>query len=107
MDAAMRKAPEEPAPQEAWERAREYRLLAATATAAQVRDGLLEVARMLEQRAAQKEAESGSPCPATPPIPWIRSHRSDRSQSYFPYTTSGMTEGLVDDRPLMASNDGL
>ena len=100
----MRKAPEEPRPQEARERAREYRLIAATATTAQVRDGLLEVARMLEQRAAQRETESGSPCPATPPTPWIRSHRSDGSQSYSwsPYSTSGMTEGLVHHRPLMA-----
>ena len=39
-------------------RAREYRLMAARATTAKVRDALLAMARILERRAAEKEAES-------------------------------------------------
>jgi hypothetical protein len=53
-----RTSPEELFPAELHVRAREYRLMAATAITAQVRDALLSVARNLEQRAVDKDAEA-------------------------------------------------
>jgi len=47
-------------PAETRARAREYRLLAATATTAQVQDALLRMARMLERRAAEKDAQDAN-----------------------------------------------
>ncbi len=41
-------------------RARDYRLLAATVSMARVRDALLGLARMLEQRAAEKETQEAN-----------------------------------------------
>ncbi len=60
MSGDVRKPLEERSAAEMRERAREYRLLAATATTANVRDALRQVGRMLERRAAEKEAEGGA-----------------------------------------------
>jgi hypothetical protein len=57
MDAGLRKPLEELTPAETRKRAREYRLVAATVPAGRVKTALLELARMLEQRVAQKEGE--------------------------------------------------
>ena len=48
---------EELSPAELRERARGYRLLAATAVTGRMRDALLGMARRLEERAAEKEPE--------------------------------------------------
>lgn len=48
---------EELSPAELRERARGYRLLAATAVTGRMRDALVGMARRLEERAAEKERE--------------------------------------------------
>ena len=52
-----RKSLEALTPAETRDRAREYRLLAATAPTGEVREALLRLARMLEYRAAEREAQ--------------------------------------------------
>jgi hypothetical protein len=70
MDAGLRKPLEELTPAETRKRAREYRIAAATVPAGRIKDALLRLARMLEQRVAQKEAEDAyrahSDCSAFP-----------------------------------------
>jgi hypothetical protein len=58
MDAGSRKPLEELTPAEIEARAREYELMAATATTAEVRNALLQLARLLKQRAAERDAEA-------------------------------------------------
>jgi hypothetical protein len=53
----MRKPVEELNPVELRERARGYRLLAATAVTGRLRDALLGMARSLEERASKQERE--------------------------------------------------
>ena len=57
MDTDVRQLREEPTSAEMHARAREYRLMAATATTAKVRDALLAMVRMLERGAAANEPE--------------------------------------------------
>lgn len=57
MNGGSHKPVEELSSAELWERARGYRLLAATAVTARMRDALLGMARRLEERAAKKEPE--------------------------------------------------
>lgn len=58
MTDGLRESLEELTPAEMRMRAQEYRLMAATATTAQVRDALLSVARKLEERAVEKDTEA-------------------------------------------------